>query len=284
MAGIPAWRRRRDPGAVVFCLHDVIGPGESPAGDPALHVPVADFAAYVEWLSSTGPVVSLRELIDRQAQGKSIARLRALTFDDAYEGVFDHALPILRRHGLPATVFVVSDASTGGSPFWWDELGPIPDQQRYRCLQELKGSGTAIHERFAPDRRPLPDTCRAARWNRIAAALDGSVDLGVHTVTHRNLAALDPDDIRTELVDCRAAIIEHTGVHPDLVSYPYGLHSPAVRSAVRDLGFTGAASMRFGLFRPGADRFAIPRVNIPTGLPVRTLDCWSVDLRFRPPS
>jgi peptidoglycan/xylan/chitin deacetylase (PgdA/CDA1 family) len=47
-------------------------------------------------------------------------RAVAVTFDDGYADIADHAMPLLERYQIPATVFV----ATGyiGREFWWDEL------------------------------------------------------------------------------------------------------------------------------------------------------------------
>ena len=61
----------------------------------------------------------------------------ALTFDDGYRDVLEHALPVLREHGFPSTVFVVPGAIAGASDVLlvrhrapcpplagWDECAP----------------------------------------------------------------------------------------------------------------------------------------------------------------
>ena len=39
-----------------------------------------------------------------------------MTFDDGYRDVYEQAFPVLRRKGIPAAVFVVTDLV--GRPFW----------------------------------------------------------------------------------------------------------------------------------------------------------------------
>jgi peptidoglycan/xylan/chitin deacetylase (PgdA/CDA1 family) len=45
-----------------------------------------------------------------------------LTFDDGYRNNIKHALPILRRHGVPATFFLVTGHIEHRRPFWFDRL------------------------------------------------------------------------------------------------------------------------------------------------------------------
>src|SRR5919205_4261150 len=46
----------------------------------------------------------------------------AVTFDDGYRDTVEHALPVLRRHGAPFTVFVAADFADGTGHLWWVEL------------------------------------------------------------------------------------------------------------------------------------------------------------------
>jgi len=49
----------------------------------------------------------------------------AITFDDGYRDNFEYAFPLLEKHGIPATFFVVSSTVGQNREFWWDELEHI---------------------------------------------------------------------------------------------------------------------------------------------------------------
>lgn len=49
----------------------------------------------------------------------------AVTFDDGYADVLINALPILERHQVPATIFIVAGAINSSAEFWWDQLEQI---------------------------------------------------------------------------------------------------------------------------------------------------------------
>jgi peptidoglycan/xylan/chitin deacetylase (PgdA/CDA1 family) len=98
--------------------------------------------------------VSLGEAVDMLA-GRAPVRPYSLvlTFDDGYRNNFKHALPILRRHGVPATFFLATGHIEHRRPFWFDRLD--------YALQQLP-PGT--HElRVGPRTIRVDATDRAAR-------------------------------------------------------------------------------------------------------------------------
>lgn len=80
------------------------------------------FAEQLEFLRRSVDCVALSAL-GGSARFWSGKRVRiALTFDDGYRDNLEHALPILERYGVPATIFVVSGRLGSGREFWWDAL------------------------------------------------------------------------------------------------------------------------------------------------------------------
>ncbi len=102
----------------VLAYHAV---GTNPSGsDPlGLFVPLDRFEWQMSFLARHARVVPAAKLFDPAF--KPVRRTVVLTFDDAHRSVATHAAPILRRHGLTATLFVPT-ASVGGRNTW--ELGP----------------------------------------------------------------------------------------------------------------------------------------------------------------
>src|SRR5919199_200492 len=67
-------------------------------------------------------IVPLDEVPPRLAAGQGRAPFAALTFDDGYRDNVEHALPVLRRHGAPWTLFATVDYAEGRGRLWWLEL------------------------------------------------------------------------------------------------------------------------------------------------------------------
>ncbi len=286
--GLPALARRLRNAGVILCYHNVVDEGAvTRGGEPSLHLPVHAFQRQMRWLVRHYQIVPLSDLVGRLEQRRPLRHLAAVTFDDAYLGVFQHAWPVLRELQIPATVFVVANAPTGGEPFWWDQpavQAAATPQRREAWLSELRGNGAAILRSLAPAVDPaLPNDQKPADWRTIARAAQAGLTLGVHSRTHRALPTLSDGELEDELVRSREVIARETGTAADVFAYPYGAWNRRVRESVRAAGYRAAVTLDYGLNRPGADPLALPRVNVPAGISDAALEAWLAGLRLRLP-
>ncbi|MFG3498336.1 polysaccharide deacetylase family protein [Streptomyces sp. NPDC047928] len=148
-----------------------------------------------------------------------------ITFDDGYEGVHRHALPVLAGHGFAATLFV----STG-----W-----------------LRGP----HERGG-----APDTM--LDWDQVRELAAAGTEIGGHTHSHPQLDQLDDERLRSETVRCREIVADELGAAPVSFAYPYGYSSRRVRQAVRAAGFAQALAVGNDLARRRQGPYALRRVTV----------------------
>jgi peptidoglycan/xylan/chitin deacetylase (PgdA/CDA1 family) len=156
------------------------------------------------------------------------ARPVLITFDDGYEGVHRHALPVLARHGFPATLFV----STG-----W-----------IRGAHDTGGGLDTMLD-----------------WRQVRQLADAGVEIGGHSHTHPQLDQLDDGTLRTELTRCRDIVADELGGPPESFAYPYGYSSRRVRTAVRANGFAQALAVGNSLARRAQGPYALRRVTVRRG-------------------
>jgi peptidoglycan/xylan/chitin deacetylase (PgdA/CDA1 family) len=283
--GISALVRHTRHGGVILCYHNVVADG-APAGDPGLHLPAAEFERQMRWLESRYRIVSLTEVASRIRRNHTLRGTAAITFDDGYAGVFEHAWPMLHKGRLPATVFVpTAQPDDDFEGFWWDHPLIVRDNtaaSRRTQLADLAGDSARIANsvlHWAPS--GLPASHRRAGWETIARAAAQGLDIGVHSVTHRNLTQLRDDDLQREVVACRQALFERTGVHAASFSYPYGLVDTRVREAVHAAGYRAAVTLHYGLNTSATDPLMLRRVNVPASIPTRAYEAWTTGLRPR---
>jgi peptidoglycan/xylan/chitin deacetylase (PgdA/CDA1 family) len=148
-----------------------------------------------------------------------------ITFDDGYEGVHRHALPVLAKHGFTATVFV----STGWIRGAYDTGG---------------GLDTMLD------------------WDQVRELAAADVEIGGHTHTHPELDQLDDGALRHELIHSREIVTDELGTAPASLAYPYGYSSRRVREAVRETGYGQALAVNNGLARRSQGPYALTRLTV----------------------
>ena len=86
-----------------------------PGSIRSMVVTARTFEKHVDWLAQHYRLMTLDEIGARLEEGGPFEdKPAAITFDDGYADLYENALPILRRKGIPAAVFVVTDL-VGGS-------------------------------------------------------------------------------------------------------------------------------------------------------------------------
>src|SRR5688500_13416292 len=95
---------RRNPKVLLFHACE---PEESPfTRGLDVNMPPEHFAALLDNLQAGYRVISLEEL----ESGDVPERAAVITFDDGYRSVLEHAGPLLAERGLPATVYLITEA------------------------------------------------------------------------------------------------------------------------------------------------------------------------------
>lgn len=275
LSGLPRLFRFRVRGdLLILAYHNIVPAGTSAAGDRSLHLGQDQFGAQLDLLLETHDVVSLAEALERADRGRSRPRA-VLTFDDAYRGAVTAGVGEVVARSLAATIFV-APAFVGGHSFWWDVLsnpaddGP-GDALRSRALHELRGEDVRVRQWAAGIGRaahPVPDHARCATIEELTqVAREPGITFGSHSWGHPNLARLTDAELARELGQSLRWLRDRFANVIPYISYPYGLSSAAVEQAARDAGYRAGLRIDGGWVRePLANRFAVPRLNVPAGL------------------
>lgn len=162
-----SWRE----GALILLYHRIAdAPGEDPFA-----VALAEFDRQVEWLRARFGMLSVNELVARMAHGGDVRGLAAITFDDGYDCTVSRALPVLRRHGVTATVFVDTGRLNAG--------GSAPRESDVRALATAGieiGSHTVNH----PNLMDVDDATLARELHESRERLEGLIGKPVAGFAH----------------------------------------------------------------------------------------------------
>ena len=256
------------------------------------------FDLILGWLKSWFNVLPLDIAIDSLKQGTLPARAAAITFDDGYADNCTVALPILKKHALPATFFIATGYLDGGR-MWNDtvieavrgcripklDLGDIQafasnsmktlaagsvaekrevieailGQIKYFSKADRETTARAIADQCGTD---LPNDMMMTSAQVIEMRRAGML-IGAHTVSHPILANLKESEVREEIYVSKQRLESLLDEKINLFAYPNGKPNLDYQlkdaRIVKELGFEVALTTAWGVAGSASDLMQLPR-------------------------
>lgn len=260
-----------------------------------------------EWqmrlLSENFSPLPLAEAIEKMKMGCLPERAVAVTFDDGYADNYTFALPVLKKWGVPATVFVATKYLDGGA-MWNDRiieavrnmsaerfdfraLGQdrelaITREAKPKFAQEL----ISLVKHWEPVRREeAVDYISSVAANpqcqlmldseQVLRLQEGGVDIGGHTHSHPILSAIENEDAKQEILRGKETLEALLGRPLRLFAYPNGKKGSDFSNVHKDMvekaGFEAAVSTEIGVASARTDPYELPRFTPWDATPLRFL-------------
>jgi peptidoglycan/xylan/chitin deacetylase (PgdA/CDA1 family) len=163
------------------------------------------FAAQMQFLKKRGyRVISLGRALENLKNGTIAGKTIVITFDDGFKSLTEHAFPVLREYGFPATVFLPVKYVGGIDVFSYKEPRP---------------------------------TMPIMGWGDIGKSLDQGIDYGSHSMTHPNLLDKNHSQLTYELHKSRSILAKKLGVTFFPFAYPFGLFNETIKAQVKSAGY-----------------------------------------------
>ena len=87
------------------------------------HLDVNEFDKIIRYLKNNFKIVSLAEIFEiHRSKEKQNKKTVALTFDDGYINNFSQALPVLKKHNIPATFYLISKGLIDENYYVWPDI------------------------------------------------------------------------------------------------------------------------------------------------------------------
>jgi peptidoglycan/xylan/chitin deacetylase (PgdA/CDA1 family) len=158
------------------------------SGPDGLTVTRDQFDLHLLYLKENGyQPLTFREVKALHDAGKPLPRRTVIiTFDDAYCSFRDLALPLLKKYGFTATLFVPV-AYMGKTNIWDRGTDPLLGADALKSI-----------------------------------ALNENVEIGLHSFLHRSYGEMTVEDMEADLANCYSTMNSHVIPFVKVLAYPYG--------------------------------------------------------------
>jgi len=231
------------------------------------------FERQLDWIGRRFRFASLDELGARLESGDPFEVPTAtITFDDGYRDMYEHAYPVLKRKGIPAAVFVVTDWIDRASALYHDRLylllsrdwpasrGVLLDLGVMTAGQVLAARGPneaffalrhllttlsqedlarvigALEEKLGIDTDRL-DGLKPLSWAMLAEMQRGGLTVGSHTRTHALLTRESASRMLEETAGSRHVLEARLGTPINHFAYPDGAFDTETVETVARAGY-----------------------------------------------
>jgi peptidoglycan/xylan/chitin deacetylase (PgdA/CDA1 family) len=255
--------RRRSPRVLVY--HSCAAREMAFTEPLGCYLPVAAFGRHVETIARYYNTATVTDL----ETGNLPDRPVLITFDDGHQSIYNDAMPLMRRYGMVATVYLVTAVIGNDVLMWPHEVCWFLRSFKESTLSTLTshhpslprdvtpfGAVNFLSEHSSPvaieailhelRRRHDIDAATFAHeaglylsWEQVASLQGAGFEFGSHTHRHPNCARLTLIEFQREIARSREEIVSHLST-PTSFAFPFGAWSEIALAALPDLGFKSA--------------------------------------------
>ena len=277
----------------ILCYHGFNVKDES-TWNPGTFIRKEVFESRIRQLRRLGATfISLDNVLEPQKHKLPVV----LTFDDGFASTIEQGLPILKKHKIPATLYVISNYQQTGTPIFehhfryilwksgtppslnWDEIGietpwkgveKIASQERvWQIIQYFELEKTA-KERVAfmaaiekivgcaLSKKQLEDSFTLASDAQLHASQAAKLDVQLHT--HRHIFPFDTEGCRYEIDQNRAVLKNFQPGKLHHFCYPKGIYPKSQLHLLETLGIKTATTLRPGIVGKDDNPLELPRI------------------------
>ncbi len=262
---------------------------------------VAAFERQMAFLKAHYTPITFATLLGHLDRGEAPPRGSAIvTFDDGFVDNYSHAFPVLRRLGIPATIFLATGYLDRGETFWYERLSHAVMTTRATSVRVPGAQAHAIGPDARSRRRVIPALLRWLKraadeerrqvladllrqlapevdcdadprsgpmtWDQVREMSRAGIEFGSHSVDHPVLSKVDGTRLAVELEASKARIEAELGKAVQVIAYPVGgeeAFDERVRTAVRAAGYRFGVSYIAGVDSPARwDPLALRRLPV----------------------
>lgn len=281
---------------LILAYHRVVEDFEREAQHciPGLLLARSTFERHLEEIDRAGfDIVSLSQALEVIAGRHEPRRdVAVLTFDDGYRDVYDHAFPLLRRRGLPATLYLATGFVGTRDRFAHDRLfhliqlarrlergrrgrnviavgvlgesaaAEVDRQISLKPARELSELIERLEAALRGAGELRPSSGEVLDWDMVRRMADAGFEIGAHSIHHVVLTHESDEVIDLEVAGSKRAIEERLGRPVRAFAYPNGYYDERVVACLVRHGFATAVTTEDLPNRAGGDPFSLKRKTL----------------------
>ncbi len=285
---------------------------------PGMYVCQDVFEKQMEFLKKHFSLVSFAELLDlwKSKTYDGSQRYCVITFDDGWLDNYIYAYPILKKHSIPATIFLPASFLGTQNWFWPDKIGFLLKHYLRTHIEEKDGLVSSLWERYPWmkefEKRPgeeridlvierwkrlpedeidnfiestgrileveWPDKRLVLNWKEIEEMSGNGISFGSHSANHRILTQIGISEAREEIENSLAVLTGRNINFIPVFCYPNGNYNGEIQELVKRSGYRAAVSGGFGLEHGFPENFfGIKRIGVHHAMSKRlSLFSWHI--------
>jgi peptidoglycan/xylan/chitin deacetylase (PgdA/CDA1 family) len=281
-------RVRHEHPCIILLYHRIVEDSSKYLNKGAVvHHRVKHFKGEIPYFKRNYQILSMDEVVDHLKFGRAFRRPSiAITFDDGYLDNYTLAYPFLKKHEVPATIFLTTSLIGTTDRTWTDEIGVafletakehldfpalfgdkrVPIKSKEEKEQANRKVAEALKLRPDGERRELIRKLSEAlavsekserncgdrimlSWDEIREMIKNGVTIGSHSHTHPILSRMPIEEAKEEIFNSKKILERNLGVKIRHFSFPNGRKedfSEELRDYCREIGFESICSVIYG--------------------------------------
>jgi len=276
---------------LILSFHRITLNPDQAKNTPTLpYLTAANFEKLIAYLKSKHCIQGLEDWISGGRKRAGVI----LTFDDGWQDNYLYAFPVLKKHQVPATIFVAVNFIGNAKEFWQVKLFRRLQQLSLTEVQswpysELKRIVVAIlKEGLSPESyQPLVRYLKSRpkreidslleplfsrdsqkpepallNWDEIREMHRAGIDFGSHTLNHIIIPMENEETIREELHSSQQLLERHLHKPVRYFAYPSGEYDQRAKELVRQAGYLAAFTTKEELNTSFTNPFELRRIEM----------------------